>query len=777
VNIADIFASVRLNLETGKFEADALKSADVVAKGFGSKLKKAAGGALGAGIGAAFAMASRGVMELNSAMATLQAETGMTAEEAKEASKAMTDLYKSNLQGFDEIGAAMARVHNDLGLAGDAAKDATKQFLKFATATGQDAASAVEAFDDILDNWGLTAADAVSVMDKLIVSHQRYGGSIEDNQRTLAAMAPALRAANFEIDDGIALLGLFGAKGLDANAAAAAFAKALTKVKSPEELQALIADISATKDPFERASKAADLFGARAGAKLANALGGANLDEYKVSITDAAGATEEAAGVIENSMGNRVKILMKQVQGTLTEIGTSVGDLAIVFAMLGPKVMASLGGVVGLLATSLGPKLAAVILGTTAATVPAATAAGEATGAAMSGGIIAGMKTGLLRLAAGLGAVTIPVTVLFVAHDPIADFLGLGAKPGELGYLPDNTKIISVPTVLTPDEEASGEAFREYLRNLPEGVEGMDWSEWQKVGEKGGAEIAGGVEAGMEEEINPIAASLAEKFRTGMGRIAELMRDGGALLMSEIAAGITAARDEPLDAFNTLKDMLKNAMTPTAEFARLTGELTSKALARGLKSNDPAVRAQAEATKGLIIARLEELAASGQVKGEKAARLLKAGLRSKDPEIRAAAQGVKNIVTTQLDKTAPAAGDAGANAAKAFIDRMLARFPKFVREWVAKQLHASGFPGYAAGSWSVPATQLAVVHRGEMIIPAAAAQVIRGEAPAAAAVTAGAASVVVNVPIQSFYGTAQNITELSRAIGQQVRLATVKGMA
>jgi hypothetical protein len=65
-----------------------------------------------------------------------------------------------------------------------------------------------------------------------------------------------------------------------------------------------------------------------------------------------------------------------------------------------------------------------------------------------------------------------------------------------------------------------------------------------------------------------------------------------------------------------------------------------------------------------------------------------------------------------------------------------------------------------------------------MIIPAAAAQVIRGEAPAAVSVaSAGGASVVVNVPIQSFYGTAQNITELSRAIGQQVRLATVKGTA
>ena len=78
-------------------------------------------------------------------------------------------------------------------------------------------------------------------------------------------VAPAMRAANMSIDDGIALLNVFGAKGLDAGQASAAFAKALTKVKSPKELQDLITDISNTKDPFERAAKAA--------ARLATSIG------------------------------------------------------------------------------------------------------------------------------------------------------------------------------------------------------------------------------------------------------------------------------------------------------------------------------------------------------------------------------------------------------------------------------------------------------------------------------------------------------------------------
>jgi hypothetical protein len=52
-------------------------------------------------------------------------------------------------------------------------------------------------------------------------------------------------------------------------------------VKSPEELQRLIDDISNTADPFLRAQKAADLFGQKAGPKLANALAGKTLKDFR----------------------------------------------------------------------------------------------------------------------------------------------------------------------------------------------------------------------------------------------------------------------------------------------------------------------------------------------------------------------------------------------------------------------------------------------------------------------------------------------------------------
>src|SRR6185503_1252437 len=125
---------------------------------------------------------------------------------------------------------------------------------------------------DVLDAWGLTAEHSAGIMDMLIESHQRYGGSITDNQRLLAGLAPTLQAANLDLEDANGLLNLFARAGVGAEAAQTAFTRALGQVGSPDELQSLLADISAIEDPFLRAQQAADLFGARAGTKLAQAL-------------------------------------------------------------------------------------------------------------------------------------------------------------------------------------------------------------------------------------------------------------------------------------------------------------------------------------------------------------------------------------------------------------------------------------------------------------------------------------------------------------------------
>lgn len=772
MNVGDIFFGLRG--DGGPLLVDAQKAAEaagVKAGGsFSASFKSKLAAGAGAAIGAAFGIAASGAVELDAATRKLQADTGMTGEEAQKASHALAGMYRDNLQGFDAIGAAMAKVHNDLGLTGDDADKATAKFLKFGTATGQDAAAAVTALDDVLDNWGLTAADATTIMDKLIVSHQKFGGELTETQATLAKLGPAMRAANFEIDDGIALLGLFGAKGLNAERAAAAMSKALTKVKSPAELKRLIVDISDTIDPFERARKAADLFGAKAGAQLANALGGVNLDDYAISMGEAAGATEKAAAVIEGSWGNQFKLFLKNAGGKLAEFGQSFGPLLIVAAQFGPKFTTAIASGLGGLAGMLIPRVTAAVAATGIPAALAGTQVGTMIGTAIAAAVPVGISLGL-----GLGAAAIGGAIGMAIVGPEVDKAKRDLTEKTSRWVTEATldaliksrddvaaQMERVPTLLGWDVFGGKEAIQKTLDEIDaaiaersarmvraaaklsvgaQGVMGQakdafveTWKTVKAATTAQAMQSAVGTITSYAEgvvkaakKLLPIAAEdVIDIFGTHLGAVRWAAKRTGVDGMLAMAAGITAARAKPLDAFDTLREMLKHSMTRTAEAARLAGELTSKELARGLRSNDPAVRAQAEATKKAILDRLVELQASNGL-GKKAMAELEKGIHSKDPEIRAAAKRAKDIVLAKLRELKDPAGVAGANAGAAFARELLAKVTAAAAGLIAL---AAGLlknppvvphtpvPGAASGVAYVPHEQVYRLHTGEGVLTA-----------------------------------------------------------
>ncbi len=177
--------------------------------------------------------------------------------------------------------------------------------------------------------------------------------------------------------------------------------------------------------------------------------------------------------------------------------------------------------------------------------------------------------------------------------------------------------------------------------------------------------VAGAVTAGAPK-VEIAVADLVKTFGTSLAGIKSASKQTGTDGMLAMAAGVTAARAKPLDAFDTLKTMLKNALTPMAEIARLKGELTSKELAAGLKSGDPAVQAQAIAVAKAAADRLGELAAGGGAAGKAAMAQLDAGIRSKVPEVSAASQVAKDAAVAQLNAAAGPAGAAGTAAGAAF---------------------------------------------------------------------------------------------------------------
>lgn len=733
-SIADIFASVRLNLETGEFEAQAQKAGDRAGQSFGAKMKAAAGGAIGAALGAGLGAVLSGANQLDAATRRLQADTGMTAEEAAGAEKALAGMYRNNLQGFDQIGAAMAKVHNDLGLVGTAADKATAKFLKFGTATGQDAAGAVAAFDDILDAWNLTADDAGGIMDKLIVSNQKYGGVISENQSALADMAPAMQAANMTVDDGIALLNLFNAAGIDAAKAPAMLAKAVKQLKPGQDINDLIAQIGAIEDPTLRAQKAMEIFGAKTGIGMAQAIqpGMRSLDDLTASLGDTTGANEDAAKVIEDSWGNRFQLLMKNAGGALAEFGTKFGPLLIVASAFGPQLTKAIGAGVGGLAGILIPK---VVGGVAATAVPGAVA-GTGVGAVIGAAIGAAIPIAIVA-AAGVG-IALAFKKIFL--DP-----GLEKQAKEIGAAVGEQVVSGTLDQLEQSKAAleqgiadlnalpfggflAGDQISSLQRDL-DAVDAEILSRATKTGASVPVALADGAQAAKPVWDGEIA-TLVTTFTTSMSGVVQASRVTGADGMAAMAAGISAARKKPLDAFDTLTEMLKHQMMPSAEAARLAGQLVSKELAAGLKSKDPEVRAQALAVKDMILDRLQDLAKAGNV-GKNAMAELAAGLKSKDLEIRTAAETVRATVEGRLADIETGAAKAGVASGAAFAAALKA---SILTGWQAGQRDNWWQPsavtpsakapgrgeirGFAMGTPFVEQTGIALVHRGEAIVSA-----------------------------------------------------------
>lgn len=401
MNVGDIFVSIRG--DGAKLPDDAKKAAetagDTAGRSFSDRFGKAARvgfTAITAGAGAVLGGLSTLALQGENAMAHFRAETGATQEEAEAAFDAMNRLASDNLQSFDQVAATLTTVRTQMGLTGDEAEAMAGRILKWSTATGQDAVEATKAFDDVLDAWNLTAADSQAIMDALLVSHQKYGGTIAGSQDALTKLAPALSAANMGWEDAVGLINLANQAGVEAADVVPAMQRALTKVHSPEELKTLLADIGSTENAFERSAKAADLFGARGGAKLGRALGQSHGDlaQFKVDVGEAAGATDEAASAIEDTLPNKVKLAVANALAAVRDLGTDLGP-----ALTGSAALVSLGSS---FASALGlDKAIGKVVGpafTAAAANPVVQAVVKLAGQSLGGLLVIGVAVGLAAL-------------------------------------------------------------------------------------------------------------------------------------------------------------------------------------------------------------------------------------------------------------------------------------------------------------------------------------------------------------------------------------------
>jgi hypothetical protein len=317
---------IKLGLDATGVEqgvARAERSIGGLSAGAGTAMKVA-----GSLIGGGLAFAAKGALEMEDRAARFQAATGASAQEARRFSDWLNAAAGRSLVPMEQIAESAELVRVRFGETGEAGDALTESFLRWQRATGQGASSVAD-FEDTIKAWNLTAADTSVVMDKILASNQRFGGTLSANQDALTKLAPALQAANLTLDDGISLLNMANDAGVDASSMVTGLTKALGTIESPDELRALLTDIAATQDPFERATKAADVFGAKAGTKLAQILqrSGGDLSRYALEWDDAVGAVDRAAGAMDSTITSKLKLAVNQGLSIIRGFGMQVGPV------------------------------------------------------------------------------------------------------------------------------------------------------------------------------------------------------------------------------------------------------------------------------------------------------------------------------------------------------------------------------------------------------------------------------------------------------------------
>lgn len=717
MNIGDLFLQLLADGSklTPSVVKEAEKAGDAGAKTLGQRLstglRTQGTKAFGVAAAGAFAIATKGALELENVQADIQAQTGMLAEDAKRTASVVNRVAGENRASLESVSRIAIGVHNDLGLVGDAADAMIAKIATFARVTKQDGAGVVTALDDITDAWQLTADEQATVLDKLLVSQQRYGGSISENAAALSSLAPQLQALNASYDEGIGLLNLLQDSGLDASKVMGALNFAVKKLKPGEDLNDLIAQVAAIEDPTKRAQKAIELFGAKGGTALANALrpGVDSLEDFAITAEESTGAVAEAAEVLDSTFSGRIQKAISVATASLREFGAAFGPALTGAASIAALLSATgLGGAlskgiagawgvvansslvsgavkfasgkaatlylatliasdrVAALAAGLGSQLAAAISRVPggAAVVNATTAAGTKIGTML--GVTAGAAMTVALAAAAV------VAVKFVADQQQAQIDAQGeallAQAKEFAQKASDTDLAgSIEGVTEQLNQLPGNAYDS--RNKVIAILNELIAEQNRRAAVGGEATSEGFATGLHENsaVAPaLDAAIVKPTELAGRQAAEAARESGEAIPDSIAEGALANRNAVGDAMNTLTNLMQGLLKRGERIARDIGILTSKQLAEGLTDERDAVRTEAERVYLQAANELEKLIAKGGRVGKKGMEAIRQGLNSENPKVRARFQKLVDDQGIILDKLGPKAYKAGANAGEQF---------------------------------------------------------------------------------------------------------------
>lgn len=307
--------------------------------------------------------------EFHSAYAKIRVDTGATGKTLDGLQGSFKNVLKKTPASFDDVSTAIAGINKRLGLTGKPLETLSLQAIRLSRITKTDLKGNLDAVVPLLDQWGLKGDKAGATLDLLFRASQKSGVAVAQLAGDLSGAGVQLRAVGFDLSQSTALIALLGKEGLGVKDVVPAISRAMAKAaKDGKNAGQVFSDtfkgIKNAKSDTEAAGIALDVFGARAGPKLAALIRSGKLswEDFQKSI--AKGDTIEKAAKDTSTWQSKLGVLGNQLKVALEPIATRVFDSmgkAVVSATPALVLLAAtLATVVGAISHVPGPVIATV---------------------------------------------------------------------------------------------------------------------------------------------------------------------------------------------------------------------------------------------------------------------------------------------------------------------------------------------------------------------------------------------------------------------------------
>lgn len=256
--------------------------------------------------------------------------TGATGEAAEALGENYKNVTKQVLGSFSDLGSGLGEINTRFGFTGEKLEDATVKFQKFSDITGNDLTESVRLVSRAMEDGGMDTEEYGDLLDLLAKAAQASGVQVDSLAENVAKYGAPMRALGFDTKESIALFAQWEKTGVNTEIAFSGMKKAISNWSKEgkdarQEFAKSLKQIEETPDIAEATTKAIEIFGAKAGPDLADAIKGGRFayEDFLAVLEDSQGTVEET---YEETLDGYDKVQL-EIQNARSELGSFTGEI------------------------------------------------------------------------------------------------------------------------------------------------------------------------------------------------------------------------------------------------------------------------------------------------------------------------------------------------------------------------------------------------------------------------------------------------------------------